>query len=194
MEHLFITSIDTHSPRWRQAFSEARIVTTEELCFPLAPTTLGWLLLDGETWRQPLRDCLGQGVKVIVMTRDENPEQAKQVIAAGASGYVHYLAVPSLLQQVAQVVGMGGVWLGAELMRQLMLLTAQPARMTVKFDLLTPREQAVAEAVAAGKTNKEVARLLDITERTVKAHLGAIFEKLGVRDRLQLVLTVTGKS
>ncbi|WP_341643525.1 helix-turn-helix domain-containing protein [Thauera sp. SDU_THAU2] len=39
-------------------------------------------------------------------------------------------------------------------------------------------------------SNKEVARLLGITERTVKAHLGAIFEKLGVRDRLQLALRV----
>ena len=42
--------------------------------------------------------------------------------------------------------------------------------------------------VAKGATNKEVARALDITERTVKAHLGSAFGKLGVRDRLQLVL------
>ena len=39
-----------------------------------------------------------------------------------------------------------------------------------------------------GCSNKEVARQLDITERTVKAHLGAIYRKLGVRDRMQLVL------
>jgi DNA-binding NarL/FixJ family response regulator len=56
------------------------------------------------------------------------------------------------------------------------------------LSLLTSREKAVAELVAAGKSNKEVARDLDITERTVKAHLSAAFEKLQVRDRLQLVL------
>ncbi len=46
----------------------------------------------------------------------------------------------------------------------------------------------MALAVAEGRSNKEVARQLDITERTVKAHLGAVFRKLGVRDRMQLVL------
>jgi len=46
----------------------------------------------------------------------------------------------------------------------------------------------VARAVSAGRSNKEVADKMFISERTVKAHLGAIFEKLGVRDRLQLVL------
>jgi len=54
--------------------------------------------------------------------------------------------------------------------------------------VLTPRERDVAIEVAHGATNKEVAQRLNITERTVKAHLGAVFEKLGVRDRLQLVL------
>jgi len=59
---------------------------------------------------------------------------------------------------------------------------------------LTPRENAVAKAVAAGQSNKEVARQLDITERTVKAHLSAVFTKLGVRDRLHLVLAISGRA
>ncbi|MGM2628818.1 response regulator transcription factor [Bacillus cereus group sp. Bce038] len=46
--------------------------------------------------------------------------------------------------------------------------------------------------MAAGHTNKEVARGLEITERTVKAHLGAAFRKLGVRDRMQLILKLSG--
>jgi DNA-binding NarL/FixJ family response regulator len=201
MDHLFITSTNTHSPRWQQAFSGARIVESSEMNISFPPNTLGWLLLDGDNWSELIAVFLTQGIKVIAMTRDENPEQAKRAIAAGASGYVHYLAVPMQLQQVAQVVTAGGIWLGAELMRQLMSLVAQPQQIAavtkvqhLKFASLTPREQAVAEAVAVGKTNKEVARLLDITERTVKAHLGAVFEKLGVRDRLQLVLAVTGKT
>jgi DNA-binding NarL/FixJ family response regulator len=53
---------------------------------------------------------------------------------------------------------------------------------------LSARELQVAQAVAEGRSNKEVADLLSISERTVKAHLGAVFEKLGIRDRLQLVL------
>lgn len=200
MEHLFIAPANTFSPRWQQAFSEARIVAPNEAQGSLSAPTLVWLLLEGESWHQVLTGFLVQGIKVIAMTRDESPEQARRAIATGASGYVHYLAVPSLLQQVAQAVKEGGMWLGADLMRQLMTLAVQvpPAPVLAKtvnpkLALLTPRELAVAEAVAAGKTNKEAARLLDITERTVKAHLGAVFEKLGVRDRLQLALTVAGK-
>ena len=57
---------------------------------------------------------------------------------------------------------------------------------------LTEREREVARAVARGAANKEIARELAITERTVKAHVGAILEKLGARDRLQLSLIVNG--
>ncbi len=57
---------------------------------------------------------------------------------------------------------------------------------------LTEREREVAKAVAQGASNKEIARQLDITERTIKAHVGAILEKLGARDRLQLSLIVNG--
>ena len=55
---------------------------------------------------------------------------------------------------------------------------------------LSPRERDVALQVAGGASNKVVARHLDITERTVKAHLTSIFEKLDVRDRLQLVIAL----
>ena len=53
---------------------------------------------------------------------------------------------------------------------------------------LTARELMVAEQVAHGASNREIAQRLEITERTVKAHLSAIFEKLEVRDRVQLAL------
>ena len=57
---------------------------------------------------------------------------------------------------------------------------------------LSDRETQVARLVSAGASNKEIAENLLITERTVKAHLSAVFEKLGVRDRLQLSLRVNG--
>jgi DNA-binding NarL/FixJ family response regulator len=58
---------------------------------------------------------------------------------------------------------------------------------------LTDREKQVASTLAGGASNKEIARALGITERTVKAHVGAILEKLQVRDRLQLSLIVNGR-
>ncbi|MBV5337679.1 MAG: response regulator transcription factor [Deltaproteobacteria bacterium] len=53
---------------------------------------------------------------------------------------------------------------------------------------LTEREREVAVLVAHGECNKEIARELNIAERTVKAHLSTVFEKLDVRDRLQLAI------
>lgn len=65
---------------------------------------------------------------------------------------------------------------------------------TAAFDALTPREREIAVLVGEGVNNKIIARRLDITERTVKAHLGAVFSKLGIPGRLQLALLVTGRA
>jgi DNA-binding NarL/FixJ family response regulator len=56
------------------------------------------------------------------------------------------------------------------------------------LEKLTKREQEVATEASKGLSNKEIARILSITERTVKAHLASIFERLGAKDRLQLAL------
>lgn len=195
MRHLFCAPADIDSSRWRQAFPEAQI--SDRAPYASADECV-WLLLRDELSFIQIQSLSAAGAWVVAMTAVENPQEARRALEAGASGYVHYLAVPRVLEQVAQVIAAGGMWLGADLMRQLVLATARilPAVATPSKDLslLTSRERAVAELVAAGKSNKEVARDLDITERTVKAHLGAAFEKLRVRDRLQLVLMFSNKS
>lgn len=196
-QHLFIAPADVRSPRWQQAFPSALIAQD---AIQLAHFDCVWLLLRDERDFVLLQSLAQTNKKIIAMTLIETAEQARQALEAGASGYVHYLAVPMVLEQVAQVVAANGMWLGADLMRQLVLATARrlpetPAKSVIatKIDLsqLTSRELSVARLVAAGKTNKEVARELDITERTVKAHLGSAFEKLNVRDRLHLVLVMS---
>lgn len=194
-QHLFLSPAEIQSPRWQQAFPAAQIsdaaphINTHEFV---------WMMLRDELSFIQIQSLSAAGARVIAMTAIESPQEARRALEAGASGYVHYLAIPQVLEQVAQVVSAGGMWLGADLMRQLVLATARilPAASTPSADLslLTSREKAVAELVAAGKSNKEVARDLDITERTVKAHLGSAFEKLRVRDRLQLVLMFSNKS
>lgn len=69
-----------------------------------------------------------------------------------------------------------------------------PSPRTSELNSLTPRELMVAERVAHGASNREIADALEITERTVKAHLSAIFEKLEVRDRVQLALAMNNIS
>jgi DNA-binding NarL/FixJ family response regulator len=59
---------------------------------------------------------------------------------------------------------------------------------------LTPREQQIAMAIADGKSNRDIAAGLGITEQTVKNHLTSIFEKVGVDSRLQLAVTMIKQS
>lgn len=197
IHHLFIAPADIQSPRWKQAFPEAQLVH-KYTHVSLADCV--WLLVRDDQDFTAVESIAAKDKKVIALTAVDSAEQARKALEAGASGYVHYLAAASVLEQVAQVVFAGGIWLGADLMRQLVLATsrslaAKPVKgAAVDLSQLTSRELAVAQRVAAGKSNKEVARELDITERTVKAHLGSAFEKLKVRDRLHLALVISGNA
>lgn len=122
-----------------------------------------------------------------------------QALTAGAAGCCNTHAAPEVLNQVAMVVSNGGLWVGQSLLQRLVgstgrILGQRPAE--AKNDgwgaLLSEREVQVAKQVACGASNKEIASLLSISERTVKAHLTSIFEKLGLRDRLQLSLKING--
>lgn len=137
---------------------------------------------------------------MVALSLNPGADEGLTAFDAGVRGYCHLLAVPELLRQVALVVSNGGLWIGPELMSRVVAAAARapspgtspPGRQSSPLDGLTPRERDVALQVAGGASNKEVALRLDITLRTVKAHLSAIFEKLGVRDRLQLVLALRG--
>jgi DNA-binding NarL/FixJ family response regulator len=133
-----------------------------------------------------------------VIATSSNPKDAQAVAAldAGCAGYCHAYAEAATLRQVAQVVQSGHVWIGAALMQKLIQTAQQAVTATPSEGLwsekLTSREFQVAQLVAKGSSNQEIAGQCDISERTVKAHLSAIFGKLGVTDRLQLALKVHG--
>jgi DNA-binding NarL/FixJ family response regulator len=207
MQSIFLSPINIHSPRWNQAFPQAQLLNVEMDLPDNLQGSMLWVLLSDEFSFAHISKCVAAGARVIALTQNENSQEAKQALEAGANGYLHYLAVVPVLEQASQVVEMGGLWLGVDLMRQLVFATANilaphsaPDSDSLStpekkyLDLLSSREQAVAKAVAAGKSNKEVAQELQITERTVKAHLSAVFEKLRVRDRLHLVLVLSGRS
>ncbi len=190
MGQIFIQTVAVDSGRWRQAFPEARIMVADQAShytFNTADTV--WIIVAGE-FQPLLKRASDAGSQVIALTLQESADEARLLMAAGARAYVHALAVPEVLRQVQQVVANGGLWLGRTLMTA--LLGGEPAvsEQHPRLEVLTARERAVALAVAGGMSNKEVARELAITERTVKAHLSACFEKLRVRDRMQLALAL----
>lgn len=195
MQSLFLSPPHIQSPRWRQAFPSASIISVASELPENLQGLLIWVSVIETIHLSSIPVWVAAGAKVVVLTQAESPAQAKQVLEVGASGYLHYLAAVPVLEQVSQVVALDGLWLGVELMRQLVQATSsitKPQSASHHLELLSAREQDVARAVAAGKSNKQVAKQLDITERTVKAHLSSVFEKLQARDRLHLVLILSG--
>jgi DNA-binding NarL/FixJ family response regulator len=189
-------------PRWREAFPSATSCRIGGKVSRGGTAPLVWVHLPaGEAISHVLesvRKSFGDA-PIIAMGDEPSDEEALACFAAGVRGYCNAHAAAELLVSVADVVQQGGLWIGESLMQRLLQGTAriplpQPAGAPPDWAaLLTEREREVASAVAEGASNKEVARKLGITERTVKAHTGAIFEKLDVRDRLQLSLIVHGR-
>ena len=124
-------------------------------------------------------------------------EDALAAFATGARGYCNSHTNSRVLKLIVSVIQDGGLWIGESLMQRLVLGVGKTldSKVPVKradqiMSSLTHREREVAETIAGGASNKEVARLLQISERTVKAHLTTIFNKLEVRDRLQLTIKI----
>lgn len=201
VRHLFISAIGDLLPRWQQAFPQAQACRTAYLQAHPGESDLVWLRLqpglDIGTQISGLRQRFS-GTALVVLSDAPSDNEALAAFAGAARGYCNSHAAPAILQQVAMVVHQGGIWIGESLMQRLVaqtdnLVVAHPNENDHRLDSLTPRELEVAQAVAAGRSNREIATGLGITERTVKAHVSAILEKLEVRDRLQLALRLKAR-
>ncbi len=203
--HLFLSTITApFTQRWEEAFPQGRALDLVSLMESLrvlpADQCCIWLSSFDPQWHDYVKTIqkVQPAARIVLLSNAPEPTEGMAALDAGVRAYAHAHAVPSLLQELALVVEHGGLWVGPELMQRLVGAThralvshsAAPAAQDVPnaWELLSAREAQVARAVAEGKSNREVAERMFISERTVKAHLGAIFEKLGVRDRLQLVV------
>lgn len=197
-QNLFLCTASVQpSARWVEAFPDGVCGDWDDLIAAAGPRDVVWLATAHSDWKAQL----GRAARtlpecpVVVLSLAPESDEAVRALDLGAKGYCHALSVPMLMREVAIVVRHGGLWIGPELMAR--VISAAGRALGVRDDVrpsrLSPRETEVAREVAAGLSNKEIAAKLGITERTVKAHLSAIFEKLGVRDRLQLVLRLAGR-
>jgi DNA-binding NarL/FixJ family response regulator len=123
------------------------------------------------------------GAQVVVLTSFSDHQRILDALGAGASGYVLKDAGPDDLLSAIRVAAGGGAPLDPKAAR--VLLDSRHPRAGRQ---LTAREEEVLALLAEGLANKAIARRLGIAERTVKAHLGSIFQQLGVTDRTQAAL------
>jgi DNA-binding NarL/FixJ family response regulator len=126
------------------------------------------------------------GVHVVVLTSLADQDSIMDAIDAGAEGYLFKHAAPDEILDAIRTVVNGGAPLDPKAAR--VLLTGRRAAPAAAPSLLRAREEEVLRLVAEGLANKQIARKLAISERTVKAHLTSIFQRIGVSDRTQAAL------
>ncbi|EAQ98955.1 helix-turn-helix transcriptional regulator [Congregibacter litoralis] len=200
MKNLFLSAGSGPRERWLAAFPDLeqvnRVLEIADISDAEEGPHLVWVDLAAlsEPW-EAIAKLVEAGHKVVVLSATPGEAEAFSVLARGVRGYCHREAAPKQLQEVAEVIKNGGLWMPPALVQRLITVgqrvdTGKAPASPDYFADLTPREEEVALMVGRGFNNREIAEALSVSERTVKANLTAIFEKLGLRDRVQLALYV----
>ena len=127
------------------------------------------------------------GVAVIVVSANDDPRVVRRALDHGAAGYLPKSSGLDELREAIRTVLACQTWLPAALRATVSRAQSSPADAALASRLasLSPQQFRVLTLVAEGLLNKQIADRLDVQERTVKAHLSAIFERLDVRNRTQ---------
>ncbi|PWF21740.1 response regulator transcription factor [Corticimicrobacter populi] len=158
----------------------------------------GLVVIDADLPRLPAwNDAAWQAVadktRILIGSGRLDDAEATRALAMGAWGYFHAYVPATALAHILQTVSLGEIWIGRSLVQRLLRQVSQVGTEQAGWmSGLTEREIDVARRAAGGISNQGIADELGISERTVRAHLSAIFEKLGVTDRLALALKVHG--
>jgi DNA-binding NarL/FixJ family response regulator len=123
--------------------------------------------------------------KVVILSSFSEHQRVLAALEAGARGYVLKHADPEQIIHAIRAVHVGGAPIDPQVARVLLDVRRAPNASKAS---LTDREEEVLRLVLAGMANKQIARELGISERTVKAHLTKTFQTLGVTDRTQAAL------
>jgi DNA-binding NarL/FixJ family response regulator len=127
----------------------------------------------------------------IILAGNISDDEVVEAMRLGARGVVLKEMAPMLLVQCIRKVAAGGVWLEKEAIGRTLGKLLQGASEAARArNVLTPREIEIVKMVAEGFGNREVGERLFISEGTVKTHLHTIYEKLGLKGRVQLVAYV----
>ncbi|WP_420369424.1 response regulator [Curtobacterium sp. L1-20] len=149
--------------------------------------------LDGvEVVRRLLGDD-GPGIatKIIVLTTFAVDDATAEAIRLGAAGFLLKDATPDALLTAIRTVAAGNAVVSPDDLAALLRLesgTTHAPPAPAAFRSLAPRERIVFDHVAAGRTNVEIARIEFVSESTIKTQVSSVLTKLGLRDRVQLVI------
>lgn len=132
--------------------------------------------------------------RVLVLTGVADIRAHTQAMRLGAAGLVLKEKATEVLVKAIEKIHAGDVWFDRVLMRQALAALAgtteamRAGQVAAKNEALTPREREIIQLIGEGLKNQQIADRLFISEKTVRHHLSSIFGKLGVTDRLELVI------
>ena len=182
---LFRDGLKSLLRRQRDMKVVGEVDSADRLSEVLDGTACDVLLLDLQMERWALDDIgqLATRTKVMVLTASESVENAIAAMRLGARAVVQKRFAVQTLMEAIRAVADGLVWMPPTLQTE---ITAQWGSSVSRQ--LTSREVEIVRHVAIGLRNAEIAERLSITEATVKTHLNNIFEKLELRDRVELTV------
>ena len=127
---------------------------------------------------------------IVIVSMLDSPSVIRGAVASGASGFIPKTSTPSLMTEAIRLVLAGGIYLPpAVLAAEEAVKPEEGAAPGLPSDArLTRQQRAVLAELSVGKSNKEIAQSLSISEATVKVHLAAIMRTLKVHNRTQVVL------
>ncbi|UCD65416.1 MAG: response regulator transcription factor [Deltaproteobacteria bacterium] len=134
--------------------------------------------------------------RIFLLSDEPNEEEGLTFLKLGIVGYANTYISAERLSEAVRVITGGAVWLGQKVMQRLILDSYARAKEKAVSNSekilgsLTKREREIANLVAHGQSNLEIAADLKITERTVKAHLSSVYEKTKTGSRLNLALLI----
>ena len=173
-----LNAVDGFEVVGQAADGRAALDAYRELTPDVAIVDLRMTPMDGVTLTQALRD-VNPNARVILVTTYDTDEEIFRGLRAGASSYLLKDVDSSRLADTIRSVHAGRKEIPPEIAAKLADHVAS--------ETLTPRQEEVLRGVAEGKSNLEIAKALFVSEGTVKAHVKAILQKLGARDRTQAI-------
>jgi len=192
--------------RWNSFLAEKyelrQLISTQDLDHRLRVRDGGLLLVHAQMFAPSESTevrTLISGNKVFLFSDRPDDDQGLAFFKMGVVGYANTYIAPARLLEAVGVVLSGSVWVGQKVMQRLIRETMASRAPEIEKDNETPhntllslteRELQTAGLIAQGLSNLEIAYELEISERTVKAHLSSIYAKTGTGSRLNLALLV----
>lgn len=135
------------------------------------------------------------GCPIVVLSSEDDPQIIRSTIESGAAGFIPKSSTPEVLIAALKLILAGGIYLPTSVLSTVLPVSGKarlahetdPSEVSGALNNLSPRQLDVLHRAIQGKANKVIARELDLSEGTVKAHMSASYRALGVNNRTEAV-------